>query len=157
MLLTCKLTPDETRERGAALADHIERLDRLKARKKRIMSAVNDRKKVLEAEVDAAARAISSGEEARDVEVADRLDATREPKVVVTVRLDTDEEVDRRPAHAGDLQLPLLRGELADSDRAEPAPSSPVPAIAPKSPKRRGRPARQKGDPDAIEAGSELQ
>lgn len=102
-ILQCRLTEDEQRERGQALAlargERNEREAHRSAEAKRLKALVDD----ADEEVDRLAAIVRSGQEPRPVECLDSLHGYE----VVTVRLDTGEEVSRRAATDADRQMAL--------------------------------------------------
>ena len=101
--LQCRLTDTEHRERGQALA--LARHERNEREAKRASEAKRLKALVDEAdeEVDRLALIVRSGSEPRPVECVDSLHGYE----VVTVRLDTGEEVGRRAATDADRQMGL--------------------------------------------------
>lgn len=102
-ILQCRLTEDEQRERGQALAlargERNEREADRKAKAAALKALVDE----ADEEVDRLAAIVRSGQEPRPVECLDRVHGYE----VVTVRLDTGEEVSRRAATDADRQMAL--------------------------------------------------
>ncbi len=111
--LDCVLTQEERLERGKELAAYGGKVDELKDEKKVAGSEYTQAIKNTEAKVRELRRAVKDGEEERMVPCEFQPDT--EKWEIVTVRLDTNEEVDRRAMSPGEREA-NSQGQLFDED-----------------------------------------
>lgn len=101
VLLACKLTDAETLEAGQELAAVIQDLEGETARQTQIKANLKSTLTALEARRSSVALKVARREEIREVRCEARLDGDE----LVSWRLDTGEEVGRRPARDEEKQL----------------------------------------------------
>jgi hypothetical protein len=136
MHLPVKLTDDELEGKKVELVDWTRTRAANEADMEAWLSEVKDEKKLKESTILAAggyakraADIIKSGEESRDVEVADNFDGGN----IVTIRLDTYEVVSSRPANEDERQLILaMPKEPSAVAPCEPGEHYPVDGVCQK-------------------------
>lgn len=94
MPLTCTLTDEERLQRAQKMSSYVAKLDDLQLQKKAAASQFNTAIKDTEAMVRGCRQAIDEGTEERMVDI--RIEPDVSKWEMVTIRLDTEEEVDRR-------------------------------------------------------------
>jgi len=109
--LFCKLTDEEVLAYSRSVASKLGEKDREDKHKKRAAKEFDSRIANLESEVVDLIEKVNTGEEMREVECEWRYEWTSNTKVLV--RLDTGEEIDKRPIEADERQatLPEEKGE----------------------------------------------
>lgn len=117
--LPCDLTPDEVRHRGEQLAEVESDLELLELDRKDAMDGFKTSKKESERRRDELVEQIRGRSESRDVRVKDQLDSNQQE--MVTVRLDTGEEVRRRPLTDHERQRGFF--DVNEGEKAEGAES----------------------------------
>lgn len=106
MTLKCHLTEDEVRARAQGLAIVQKEIEENEARKKDVDDRLKTEKKGLEHQRGVLAREVREETTFRPVDCIERIDA--ESEMVQTVRIDTGEIVQTRPAKDSDRQGVLV-------------------------------------------------
>jgi hypothetical protein len=106
MYLPVRLSPDELRERGEALAHHRGLAERHNAQAAEVKAELKKRAESIESEISRLAAVIRGKAEARPVVVEVRL--TKKPGWVEEVRIDTGEVIASRHGTPEELQTDML-------------------------------------------------
>jgi len=88
------LTPDEIRERGVMMAQHINKIEGLVAQKAQVNKEIGDEIKNLQADLSLVATAVRTGEEMQMIDVLVKADPDK--PLITSTRLDTGEVFDTR-------------------------------------------------------------
>lgn len=104
--LPVKLSAEEQRQRGKMLAERVEEYNREESAAKSAAEAGRAKLKVLRRDIDQLADVVDTATERRDVECALMRDERRFE--IVWMRLDTHEEIERRPMTETERQQPLF-------------------------------------------------
>lgn len=105
--LNVKLTSEEQRQRGKTLAERVEEYNREEQEMKAAAELARAKLKNLRRDIDALADVVDTGTERREIECALMRDDRR--LEIVWMRLDTHEEVERRPMTETERQQPLFK------------------------------------------------
>jgi hypothetical protein len=104
--LPVKLSDEEQRQRGKTMAERVEEYNREEADAKAASTVAKARLKNLRRDIDQLADVVTTCTERRDVECAMMRDDRRSE--IVWMRLDTHEEIERRPMTETERQQPLF-------------------------------------------------
>lgn len=128
--LRCKLTNKERLSKGEELAGENDKIAQHEAEKSQAGQYHGSQIKAAWARIHILAKEIGTGETYRDVECETRLDYDNHR--AVTVRLDTQEEIEVRPLNEAERQQPLPLEDGTPTGDAPPPGSLPL-EVAPEN------------------------